>query len=94
MQVGITCRGKTEEGILPTSMLSTVLWLLQCYSYYLNKIANGSTQSTYEEIGTKCVTLLSNILASDFPMAMLYLAKHDDPGLCLVLEILNIRILL
>lgn len=77
-QVGITTRGKNEEGVLAASMLSTILWLLQCYLYHLNKITSGTQQSVYEEIGIKCAELLTNMLASDFFMAMIYLAKHDD----------------
>ncbi|EEB09924.1 Thyroid hormone receptor-associated protein complex 100 kDa component, putative [Pediculus humanus corporis] len=76
-QVGMTCRGKTEEGILATSIASTILWLLQCYIYHLNKTLNGS-QPLFEEIVGKCVTLLTNMLSSDFTMAMLYLAKYED----------------
>ena len=76
----MTCRGKTEEGILATSIASTILWLLQCYIYHLNKTLNGS-QPLFEEIVGKCVTLLTNMLSSDFTMAMLYLAKYEDTGL-------------
>ncbi|KAL0268602.1 UNVERIFIED_CONTAM: hypothetical protein PYX00_010471 [Menopon gallinae] len=76
-QVGITCRGKTEEGILATSLLSTVLWLLQCYHYHLTKIMSGP-YPPYEDIGTKCTSILTNMVSSEFTMAMLYLAKHED----------------
>lgn len=86
-QVGITCRGKSEEGILATSMLSTVLWLLQCYLNHLNMTIT-SPQAPYEEIGIKCVTLLTNMLGSDFTMAMLYLAKHDDRGKLLLASLI------
>ncbi|KAK6631151.1 hypothetical protein RUM43_014247 [Polyplax serrata] len=79
-QVGITCRGKTEEGILATSVASTIFWLLQCYSYHLNKLLGGMAPPC-EEIVSKCVVLLINMLSSDFIMAMLYLAKYEDPEL-------------
>lgn len=34
----------------------------------------------YEDIGTKCTSILTNMVSSEFTMAMLYLAKHEDIG--------------
>lgn len=76
--MGITCRGRTEEGILATSMLSIVLWILQCYQNFVSIAADRI--ALYNEIELKCIALISSMLSSSFTITMLYLAKHDDKG--------------
>lgn len=77
--MGTTCRGRTEEGILATSMLSIVLWLLQCYQHYAGVTVDRDP--LFSEIENKCVTLISTMLSSNFTMTMLYLAMHGDKGM-------------
>lgn len=76
IQSGITCRGKPEEGILASAILSLAHWLLQCYHH-----AATSSPESHSEMLQKPASILSYMLNCDFLTAMLYLAKHDDKAL-------------
>ncbi|CAH0387287.1 unnamed protein product [Bemisia tabaci] len=73
IQPGITCRGKPEEGVLASAVLSLTHWLLQCYQQYLN-----NSSELQAEILSKTVSILEEMLKCDFTVAMLYLGKHED----------------
>ncbi|CAA9994340.1 unnamed protein product [Nesidiocoris tenuis] len=75
IQSGITCRGKPEEGILASAILSLVHWLLQCYQHEL------SAEGDLSNMLTKPASILNNMLNCGFLTSMLYLAKHDDKEL-------------
>ncbi|XP_014254037.1 mediator of RNA polymerase II transcription subunit 24 [Cimex lectularius] len=75
IQSGITCRGKPEEGILASAILSLVHWLLQCYHHAL------TNSEPVNEMLQKPSAILHYMLNCDFLTAMLYLAKHDDKDL-------------
>lgn len=72
-QSGITCRGKPEEGILASSVLSLAHWLLQCYQHAAATDPSSSMLS-------KPPVILQHMLSCNFLTAMLTLAKYDDPG--------------
>ncbi|CAH1408167.1 unnamed protein product [Nezara viridula] len=73
IQSGITCRGKPEEGILASAILSLAHWLLQCYHH-----AAISSPESHNDMLQKPASILGYMLNCDFLTAMLYLAKHDD----------------
>ncbi|KAL1122381.1 hypothetical protein AAG570_003786 [Ranatra chinensis] len=76
IQSGITCRGKPEEGILASSVLSLAHWLLQCYYHAVTTVPEQNN-----EMLQKPAKILHNMLNCNFLTAMLYLAKHDDKDL-------------
>ncbi|XP_013139722.1 PREDICTED: mediator of RNA polymerase II transcription subunit 24 [Papilio polytes] len=74
----VTCRGKMEEEILASAVSSIILWLLQVYHYSLSQYQATNPIQSQEllELSTK---LLNSIVNTDFLLAMLYLAKQNDP---------------
>ncbi|XP_016661657.1 mediator of RNA polymerase II transcription subunit 24 isoform X2 [Acyrthosiphon pisum] len=81
---GITCRGKPEESVLAVALLSLVDWLLTCVrSGHVPK--DGTANRLEDRIANKSIQILEYLLNNDFIFAMLYLAKHDDAELYLVI---------
>ncbi|KYM99981.1 Mediator of RNA polymerase II transcription subunit 24 [Cyphomyrmex costatus] len=82
IQIGITCRGKPEEDLLAAAVLSIVHWLLQCYLHTLTKTPQSNPLTPHpSELVDKPVSILQQMLNSDFLCAMMYLAKYDDKDL-------------
>lgn len=82
IQIGITCRAKPEEDLIPSAVLSTVYWLLQCYLHALTKVPQGNFLSSHpNELMDKPASILQQMLNSDFLCAMMYLAKYDVTGM-------------
>ncbi|XP_066998835.1 mediator of RNA polymerase II transcription subunit 24 [Anabrus simplex] len=73
IQGGITCRGKPEEGLLATAVLSIVQWLLTCAQHALQ----NASDLQYPAMLDKPAAILKEMLSCDFMVAMLYLARHE-----------------
>lgn len=67
---GITCCGKAEETVLATALLSVACWLLQVLQCCSNTA----------QLVEKAASLLKTLLASDFYVAMMCIARYSDPG--------------
>ncbi|VVC40476.1 Mediator complex, subunit Med24, N-terminal [Cinara cedri] len=81
---GITCRGKPEESVLAGALLSLVDWLLTCIrSGHLPK--DNVANRLEDRIANKSIQILEHLLNNDFIFAMLYLAKHDDADLYMLI---------
>lgn len=81
IQSGITCRGKPEESILPSALMSVVHWLLQCLLHVLDTLpstAADSSKLTQPEMYDLPVNILWNMVNEDFLLAILHLAKYED----------------
>ncbi|XP_050548691.1 mediator of RNA polymerase II transcription subunit 24 isoform X1 [Daktulosphaira vitifoliae] len=81
---GITCRGKPEESVLPGALLSLADWLLSCI-----RCGHSSKNEVKDPLEKRiiiiAVDILESLLKNDFILALLYLAKHEDPDLYLVI---------
>lgn len=92
INVGITCRGKPEEDLLAAAVLSIVHWLLQCYYFSLTQAPQSNPLSPQpQDIMDKPAAILKQLLSSDFICALIYLAKHDDPGIIIDYKTIVLR---
>lgn len=73
----VTCRGKMEEEVLASAVLSIILWLLQVYHYCLSKYPSSNPIQS-QELLEKSASILYAMVHTDFLLAMLYLAKQSD----------------
>lgn len=67
---GVTCCGKSEETKLASALLATTCWLLQVLQHC----------NTMTHLIEKTLSTLNSMLASQFCIAMMCIAKYNDTG--------------
>ncbi|XP_065086378.1 mediator of RNA polymerase II transcription subunit 24 [Ochlerotatus camptorhynchus] len=85
--VGVTCRGKQEEGLLTKAMLSLVYWLMQIYENAIESYSEHRSLTTeQQQVVEKMVNVLEKIVQSQFLVGVVYVGKFEDPDLFVMLK--------